>query len=86
MVTVAVALPGLVLVMRGRRRAAAVVLVLHRLCVMADNVVVSGAPGEVLGQFGMVNPWLESVGGPVFALLLLAAVSVAQPRRGAPAP
>ncbi|RYE92182.1 MAG: hypothetical protein EOO78_29255 [Oxalobacteraceae bacterium] len=57
---------------------------LDLLTVMTNNLVSSG-PGQTIGRYGVVNPWLDSLGYPVFALLLVAAVTVAMSRSGAAA-
>ncbi|NIZ90308.1 hypothetical protein [Kineococcus rubinsiae] len=75
------ALAGFLLVMRGKVTAAAVMAALNLLTVMANNLVNSG-PGETISRYGVVNPWLDNLGLPVFALLLVAAVAVASSRSG----
>lgn len=72
-------LAGLLLAMRAQLSAAAALAALDAMTGMANNVIISSG-GQSFGRYGVINSWLENLGYPLFALLLLGAVGLVASR------
>lgn len=75
-------LAGLLLSMRARLSAAAVLLALDAVTGTANNLIISSG-GQVIGRYGVVSPWLENAGYLLFGLLLVAGAGFASSRHHA---